>query len=58
MGLYLGSNKHILNFNGSVHRFNVHHSLVQLLNGVMLLSSENYILKDHNGLYLTAKEDK
>ena len=29
-----------------------------LLEGVILKSSDNYILKDSNGLYLTVKEDK
>ena len=56
MGLYLGSNKYVLNFKGLVHRFLTPYSSPQL-SGVMLLSSENYILKDRNGLYITAKKE-
>lgn len=29
-----------------------------IVNGVMLLSFDNYILKDSNGVYLTAKEEE
>lgn len=56
MGLYLGSDQ--------VRMFLDHHtwcvnlfSAIPIVNGVLLKSSEDYILKDSNGLYLTAKEN-
>lgn len=57
MALYLGNSEKlkiiINNIIYSVQLF----SETPIFNGVKLLSSENYILKDSNGLYLTAKED-
>lgn len=59
MGLYLGSSKKqkIKLSDGSTFRFNLYSSS-PITNGVRLLTSDGYILKDYNGLYLTAKEDK
>ncbi len=57
MALYLGNNKRKVNLNGVVYCLNLYLS-APTTNGIRLLSSENYILKDSNGLYLTAKEDK
>lgn len=55
MALYLGSEKVKINLNGVVYNLNLF-STTPILNGVLLLSSEGYILKDINELYLTAKE--
>ena len=57
MALYLGSEK------VQVYLDNVKYNLqlyieTLMTNGVTLLSSDNYILKDANGAYLTAKEDE
>lgn len=55
MALYLGGNKVKININ------NVKYSMkffseTLITNGIRLLSSEGYILKDSNGVYITAKE--
>lgn len=57
MGLYLGANKlKITSANGSCRL--IIPSSTPFVNGILLLSSNNYILKDSNGVYITAKEDK
>ena len=57
MGLYLGSSKKlaICSSNGGKLSLNIPQSST-VINVVMLKSSDNYILKDTNGLYLTTKE--
>lgn len=57
MALYLGSDNKKLKaiLNGQVIRLNVFTTNI-ITNGIKLLSSDNYILKDSNNLYLTAKE--
>lgn len=57
MALYLGDNKVKINLNGIVYSLNLFSSN-PILNGVSLLSSEGYILRDSNGLYLTTKESE
>ena len=58
MALYLGSGKkQKLISNGAVYYINLF-SKTSITNGIKLLSSDNYILKDSNGLYLTAKESE
>lgn len=58
MGLYLGSGQKIkINLTNNKYSLKLF-SLTPILNGTKLLSSDNYILKDKNGRYLTAKEDK
>lgn len=57
MALYLGNDKVKINLNGVVYNLNFA-SAMPIFNGVLLLSSEGYILKDINELYLTAKEDE
>lgn len=57
MALYLGSDKVKINLDGLVYNLNLFSSTI-ILNGVKLLSSEEYILRDCNGLYLTAKESE
>lgn len=60
MGLYLGSSAKVkINSINGVLRLNIPTiSSSPIVNGVMLKSSDNYILKDLNGIYLTVKEDK
>jgi hypothetical protein len=55
MALYLGDKMIKVNINGVAYKFNLF-STTPIFNGIRLLSSENYILKDANGIYLTAKE--
>lgn len=57
MALHLGSSEKIkIIQGGTLIRFNIY-SINIVTNGVRLLSSEDYILKDSNDIYLTAKED-
>lgn len=56
MALYLGTDKVKINLDGIVYNLNLY-SATPITNGVMLLSSDNYILKDSNGLYLTTKKE-
>lgn len=58
MPLYLGSSdKQKVILNGVVYRFNLGISAPDT-DSIRLLSSDNYILKDSNGLYLIAKGDE
>ena len=58
MALYLGSSKKLkIIANNVVYRFNLY-SKTPITNGIRLLSSESYILKDSGGLYLTVKESE
>ena len=58
MGLYLGdSGKLKLILDNVVYRLNIFSETI-ILNGVKLLSSDNYILKDSNNVYLTVKESE
>ena len=57
MSLYIGKEKRKINLNGITYIVQLI-SQTPIVNNVMLLSSEGYILKDSNELYLTVKEDK
>lgn len=57
MALYLGEDKVKINLNGIVYCLNLF-STAPITNGVLLLSSEGYILKDFNKVYLTSKESE
>lgn len=57
MPLYLGNDKVKININEIQYNLNIS-SVAPILNGVMLLSFDDYILRDSNGLYLTAKESE
>lgn len=57
MALYLGSNQVKINLNNIVYYLNLY-SKTPITNGIKLLTLENYILKDSNGLYLTTKESE
>lgn len=52
MALYLGSEKVQINLNGIIYHLNLYTTTL-ILNGISLISSDDYILKDSNGLYLT-----
>lgn len=52
MALYLGSDKRKIILDSVVYRFNLF-TEAPITNSIRLLSSDNYILKDSNGLYLT-----
>lgn len=54
MGLYLGSEKLKIITPSGVWNL-VIYSPTPITNGIMLLSSDNYILKDSDGVYLTAR---
>lgn len=55
MALYLGNEKIKININGLIYNLNLY-SDIPIVNGDILLSSDDYILKDSNGLYLTTKD--
>ena len=58
MALYLGKGeKLIINVNNGVYCLNIF-SPRPVVNGVLLKSSDDYILKDSKGLYLTVKENE
>lgn len=57
MALYLGSDKIKINLDGNICCLNLF-SITPITNGIRLLSSEGYILKDSNGNYLTVKESE
>ena len=55
MGLYLGSNEKLkIHFNNKKYGILLF-SEIPIVNGVLLKSADGFILKDANGLYLTAK---
>ena len=57
MALYLGRDKVNINLNGVAYCLNLY-SIAPITNGVLLLSSDDYILIDSNGTYLTSKESE
>lgn len=58
MALYIGSSdKRKVILNGVVYNFNLF-TTIPITNFIKLLSSDNYILKDSEGLYLTVEEDE
>lgn len=54
MALYLGSEKIKINLDGIVRHLNLHAVVATIVDNA-LLSSEGYILRDANGLYLIPK---
>ena len=57
MALYLGSNKVKVNMNEI--QYSIHAVSTPInFEGVRLLTSDGFILKDKNGIYITAKEDE
>lgn len=58
MALYVGnSDKQKIILNGVVYNFNLY-TTIPITNFIRLLSSDNYTLKDSEGLYLTVEEDE
>lgn len=58
MALYLGGGKLKINLGNNIYRFNIFTETSEpIINGIRLLSSDGYILKDINGIYLTALDD-
>lgn len=58
MALYLGSSDKLkINLSNAVYVLNLF-SETPITNRIRLLSSDNYILKDSNSLYLTTKEEE
>lgn len=58
MALYIGREKLKMSFNDNKScRLNIPSS-VPITNGIRLLSSDNLMLKDLKGLYLTVKESE
>lgn len=58
MALYLGSSdKQKIVLDGNAYYLNLF-SKILITNGEILLSSDDYILKSSNGLYLTVKESE
>lgn len=58
MALYLGNGEKLkITINNVKYYLNLI-SKIPITNGVRLLTSNGYILKDSNGLYLTAKEEE
>lgn len=56
MALYVGGSEKLkINLNSVVYYLNLF-TTVPITNRVQLLSSDDYILKDSNGLYLIPKE--
>lgn len=55
MALYLGGQKVKINLGGVAYRLN-YLSSMSVVNRVRLLSLDNHILKDSNGIYLVPKE--
>lgn len=57
MGLYLGSSEKVkISLNNAKHGLKFF-STIPITNGIRLLSSDEYILKDSKGLYLTSKKE-
>ena len=58
MALYLGSSDKLkIILNGVIYYLNLY-STKPITNGIRLLSNDNYILKDSNGIYITVKESE
>lgn len=56
MALYLGNEKMKLRLNDLLMHLNIHPSSDPIIEVIRLLSSDNYILKDSNNVYLIPKE--
>lgn len=56
MGLYCGGEKVKIYLDNILYKLNLY-SETPIINGVMLLSVDGYILKDLNGLFISAKKE-
>lgn len=57
MALYFGSDKRKVRIGDILYHFNIV-TPAPILQSIMLKSSDDYILKDFNGSYLTVKESE
>lgn len=57
MALYLGTEKRNIIINNAKVNLQFYTSVL-ITNGALLKSSDDFILKDSNGLYITVKEDE
>lgn len=57
MAIYINGIKHKTIVDNTYVSFNIG-DMGPKVNGTMLISSDSYILKDSNGLYLTSKESE
>ena len=57
MALYLGSTGQKINLDGKTYCLNILTKTI-ITEGALMLSSDNYILQDLNGLYLTIEENE
>ena len=57
MALYVGSDRQKIVLNDVVYCLNLF-SEIPIINEIKLLSADNYILADVNGIYLTTKESE
>lgn len=55
MPLYLGNEKVKINLNGIIYKLNLYSS-TKIEDIIRMLSSDGYILKDSNGLYIIPKD--
>ena len=56
MALYLGGSGQKINLDGKTYCLNILTKTI-ITESALLLSLDNYILQDNNGLYLTIKEN-
>ena len=56
MALFIGNQRVVITSGDENYNLNFYSS-VPVTNGMRLLSSDGYILKDANGLYLTTEEE-
>lgn len=58
MGLYLGNSEKLkINSGDAIYIMNIFSALPTLVEEIILSSSDDCILKDFNGLYLSPKEE-
>ena len=57
MALYIGSSKVKIITDNVAYKLNLYSS-IPITNGILLKTSDDYILKYSNGLYITTKEDE
>ena len=58
MALYLGGSEKIkISHDNTLIRFNIF-TETPITNGVLLLTSDEFIIKDSDGIYMTAKESE
>jgi hypothetical protein len=56
MPLYLGTEQVRINLDDIIYHLNLFTNVI-MINNPKLLSSDNFVLQDSNGLYITVKED-